>query len=287
MFLLVLIISLITSWHIICSTQNKTLRIPNNYNIAFLGSSHIEYAINDTIIKNSFNFGRSAERAEFIYCKLKLLKRYNPQLDTVIIGFDNYLLTNPSDTSSYSKLLSPYFYNTYTITDLGKIFNSGWGCIESHISQPYNWLKLFDIIKSHFKTDFNASNMDGLGGYSYLTRDKLDEDIKRRKLSKNNQKSKYDNLSIYFLSETIKYCNKMNITVILLHTPIHNKLISEDNIYWNFYSENYSHLKFYDFRTLNLPDSCFGDLDHLNYKGAKVFSDFLEKEVLHKNNYPQ
>ena len=36
---------------------------------------------------------------------------------------------------------------------------------------------------------------------------------------------------------------------------------------------------------MELPDSCFGDLDHLNYKGAKVFSEYLEKEVLHKNYY--
>ena len=49
--------------------------------------------------------------------------------------------------------------------------------------------------------------------------------------------------------------------------------------------KNYSNIKFYDFKDMELPDSCFGDLDHLNYKGAKVFSEYLEKEILHKNNY--
>lgn len=66
---------------------------------------------------------------------------------------------------------------------------------------------------------------------------------------------------------------------------MHNRLIQNEVLYQKFYQENYSHIKFYDFRTLNLPDSCFRDLDHLNYKGAKIFSDFLEKEVLHKQNY--
>ena len=59
-----------------------------------------------------------------------------------------------------------------------------------------------------------------------------------------------------------------------------------DLLYERYYKQKYSHIKFYDFREMYLPDSCFGDLDHLNYKGAKVFSEFLEKEVLHKQNYP-
>ena len=36
---------------------------------------------------------------------------------------------------------------------------------------------------------------------------------------------------------------------------------------------------------MKLDDSCFGDKNHLNYKGARIFSEYLETEVIHKKNY--
>jgi hypothetical protein len=31
-----------------------------------------------------------------------------------------------------------------------------------------------------------------------------------------------------------------------------------------------------------LPDSCFADINHLNYKGAKIFSEYLNN-LIHSN----
>lgn len=118
----------------------------------------------------------------------------------------------------------------------------------------------------------------------YLIRNKLQEDIKRRS-NKKIRKDRYDNLTIYFLNRIIEFCNENNITILFLYTPMHNKLIQNQKLYKQFYKENYNNIMFYDFRDMHFPDSCFGDLDHLNYKGAKVFSEYFEKEVLHKQNY--
>ena len=75
------------------------------------------------------------------------------------------------------------------------------------------------------------------------------------------------------------------MTIILLATPQHHMSKIDTITYKQYHQQNYKDLKFYDFRSLQLHDSCFGDLNHLNYKGAKIFSYFLEKEVLHKNKY--
>lgn len=282
-FCFVAIIGFFVFWVIICSNRHKTLKLPNNENIVFLGNSHVQYGINDCIVKNSFNFARSAENMEYVYCKAKLLKQYNPQLDTIVIGFDNTLLTHP-----FSKpgIYSPYYYDTYTLSDINALLkNSSFEYIQSHIAHPFDWIKLINIIATFVKSDVDAHNLEELGGYSFLYYDKLYESIKHQG-EKSYEIPQSDDNSEYFLNEIVKFCTQNNITLIFIHTPMHKALNWDKTFLKKFHTENYSNIKFYDFRDMELSDSCFGDLDHLNYKGAKVFSEYLEKEVFHKNNYP-
>lgn len=287
-FLIVVVISFVVFWAILCSNRDKTLKLPDNCTIVFLGNSHMECAVNDTILKNSFNFGRSADKTEFIYSKVKLLKKYNPELDTIVIGYDNVLCYQSADSAFNSVLYSPYFFDTHnlsTITNLLK--KSSFGYIESHISRPFDWFKLFQFGKSFIDKGTNVKDLSNLGGYVYLERDKLNEDIKRRGNIKINKNRSFDELSVYFLDETLKFCQENNMIVIFLCPPQHKESFLDSISYRDYFMQNYNNIKFYDFKDMELPDSCFGDLDHLNYKGAKVFSEFLEKEIFHKNNYPQ
>jgi hypothetical protein len=34
-----------------------------------------------------------------------------------------------------------------------------------------------------------------------------------------------------------------------------------------------------NYSTLELPDSCYADIAHLNYKGAKIFSEKLNRDL--------
>lgn len=285
-FFIVAIICFVSFWGIICSNRNETMRLPENCNIVFLGNSHIECAINDTILKNSFNFGRSADKTEFIYSKVKLLKKYNPELDTIVIGYDNVLCYQSADSAFNSVLYSPYFFDTHNLSTITNILTkSSFKYIESHITHPFNWFKLYQFGEPMIKSKTNITDMSNLGGYLYLIRDKLKEDIKRRSIIKMDKNRSFDELSIYFLDETLKFCQDNDMTVIFLCPPQHKRCHLDNAYYREYYTINYSNIKFYDFKDMELPDSCFGDLDHLNYKGAKVFSEYLEKEILHKNNY--
>lgn len=281
-FLIVAVISFVAFWSIICSNRDETMRLPENCNIVFLGNSHIECAINDTIVKNSFNFGRSGDKTEFIYSKVKLLKRFNPELDTIVIGYDNVLCYQSADSAFNSSLFSPYFFDTHNVkTFFNILFNSSFAYQESHLSHPFNWFKLYQFGESMIKNNVNIKDMTNIGGFLYLKRDKLKEDIKRRSNIKMNKSRTFDALSIFFLDETLKFCQENDMTVIFLCPPQHKKCFLDSTYYREYYSKKYSNIKFYDFKDLELPDSCFGDLDHLNYKGARVFSEHLEKEVFH------
>lgn len=269
---------------LICHTRMQTLKLPNNENIVFLGNSHIECDIKDSIVANSFNFARSNDYLEQTYCKLKLLKKYNPQLDTVVIGYDNVMMEqkiNDEILGTYS----PYYYDQYSSEDILNILqNSSFKYCTSHFNHIFDIHKIEQILPSLWNNSTNITSLKNLGRYKYLIRDKLHLNIYLQK-DKIANKSSFDFLSKYFLMKTIEFCKCNDITVILLATPQHHKSKIDTITYKQYYKENYSNIKFYDFRSYNLPDSCFGDLNHLNYKGAKVFSEFLEKEVLHKQNY--
>lgn len=283
-FITTTILMFILFWMLICSTRDKLMRLPNDEQIVFLGNSHIECAVNDSLVKNSFNFGRSDECAEFVYSKVKLLDKYNPQIDTIIIGYDNIILMRNSKKSFKDQLYHPYYYDTYNFDDILKISElSSFPYIESHLSNPFYWSKIIDIIPSFIKKK-DISDLNNLGGYLYLIRDKLPENISLSR-NKEHKPSQVDKLQQYFLDQIIKYCDDNDLTLIFMCPPQHNKCLIDSALYRETYNERYSDIPFYDFRNLYLPDSCFGDLDHLNYKGAKVFSEYIEKEILHKQNY--
>ena len=269
---------------IICSTRSQSFRLPNNENIVFLGNSHIECAVNDTIVKNSFNFALSNDYTEQVYIKLKLLKRYNSQIDTVIIGYDNVLLSQNLDKPILG-IISPYYYDQYTINDITEIIKqSSFKYVSSHFYEPFDSIKVGNILPSLWGENININNINNLGGYEYLVRDKLQRHIELEQSSQ-IRNLKFDNLSIYFLDKTLKFCEQYDITPIFLFTPHHKSSKLDIHTYKNYYNRNLKHIKYYDFREMELNDSCFGDKNHLNYKGARIFSEYLETEVIHKNNY--
>ena len=289
-FLFVISICFFLFWKLICVNREQSLKFPNNENIVFLGNSHVAYAVSDFIVKNSINFARVAETTEFIYCKTKLLKQYNPQLDTIVIGYDNVICFQSADSAFDSSHNSPYFYDVHNIRDINSILKkSSYKHIESYISHPFSWIKLYLIKEAYLKPNVNAKDLRNLGGYAYVDKTILNEiDInKSRNVDLKRGNKSFDTLSIYFLDETIKFCQENGITVIFLCPPQHNKCRLDNTYYKDYYQKKYSNIKFYDFKDMHLPDSCFFDINHLNYSGAKVFSEYLEKEVFHKNNYPQ
>lgn len=268
-------ICFIIFWLIVCSNRDKALKLPDNTNIVFFGNSHLECAVNDSIVKNSFNFARSGENMAYTYLKIKTLYKFNKQIDTIFISYDNLVM---SDSTYIDNMASPYYYDQLKTTDILKILTNK-ECLYSFLSNIFHWKKFLYIIKK------DIHDLSELGGYRHSTRNKFHEHLQFS--NKRNVKiESYSDLNTYFLSQIIDFCNHENIKVIFLFTPQHYNYYCDKEYYKKFYTGNYSNINFYDFREMHLPDSCFGDLNHLNYKGAKVFSEFLEKEVLHKQNYP-
>ena len=283
-FIIITTICFFILWIILCYNRNEVLTLPEDVNIVFLGNSHIECDINDSIITNSYNFAQSNDYPEQVYCKVKLLKRSNPHLDTIVVGYDNVIMEQDL-SNEIPGTYSPYYYDQYSIEDISNIIaHSSFKYCVSHFYTPFKFSQIEHILPSSANKSINITNLKNLGGYEYLVRDKLQQHITLQK-DKKAHKSSFDFLSKYFLNKTIDFCKANNMTIILLATPQHHMSKIDTLTYKQYHQQNYKDLKFYDFRSLQLPDSCFGDLNHLNHKGAKIFSNFLEKEVIHKNKY--
>ena len=64
------------------------LNIDKSKSILILGDSQLQTDLNDTIIEGSINLCKGADVAYFSYIKLKNLKKFNPHIETLILGFN-------------------------------------------------------------------------------------------------------------------------------------------------------------------------------------------------------
>ena len=93
-------------------------------------------------------------------------------------------------------------------------------------------------------------------------------------------------IEISYLFKIIELCKLNNIEIILVNTPIYKVLHDHQGHLFKTYNRYFSDIPFYDYSTMELSDSCFTDLVHLNKKGAIVFSEKFNKqdELIFQNN---
>jgi len=117
-----------------------------------------------------------------------------------------------------------------------------------------------------------------------LVRDRLEadpgEDFKNETaIEMSYQQEKY----LKLISEI---CREYSIKLVLFNTPKHRSYyenVDEDILkIWHDTRKSLDRDSLLDLSTYVLPDSCFGDLSHLNFRGARVFSQYLN-EILEPN----
>lgn len=262
-------------------SQYRLLRLPDDKHIVFLGNSHIEGAINDTIIGGSYNFGRSGDRVEMEYLKLKLLKSVNPEIDTVFVGFDNVLMYHSTQEEFNSVQMHPYMYSAMDCEDWWKVLTmSSPSYLESFVVHPFSWMKLLDM-RHLLKSKCDIRDFISLGGNDWPDEDRLLEDIEKRgNLTGRYPEQKHDSLNAYFLRKTIQFCKKNRISLFFICPPQHQYTPCNKTDYKKWYAEEFSDVEFFDCLEMQMADSCYSNLDHLNFKGARIFSEYIDKEIL-------
>lgn len=280
-------------WNLLAYTRTYLLKTPHH--ILFLGNSTFQYGIDDSLIPNSLNMGLNGDHVEYMYAKLKLLKKYNPQIDTVYIDLDNIIIAKDLRSEHGSELMHPYYFDCYSSAEIANAYHySSFKWFTSYLAKPFSIIKIIIPISSFAK---NYSIQDvGIGRYSLLERDELQTEIAKFRQNPNKGEVEWEitpkdetdqEFTIYFYNKILEFCMSENITPIFLTMPQYP--LAPSYHYRRFHQRHFSNIQLLDFQDLLLPDSLWSDAVHLNSKGAHQFTRILESSIhphTHDKNDP-
>lgn len=258
-----------------------SFEISQDKNILVIGSSRGQNAVNDAIVKNVYNISHEGELYLYTYVKLRKFIEVNPKIDTILVTY-SYLTPgycNSIITDFKVKQFTPILYPWFNI-DEWKIFYKNIDFWKSISKSPYTQVRLL--------VEYNRKQKDlrktELGGFISSTRNKLKEDLERRKNVKEGiiDKCESKNLVLEYINKINNYCNQNNVKLILTHYPVYNPAITEsESIRYKEYHKKYlSQIPLLDFTKLNFPAENFGDVDHMNHIGATELSNLIEEKGL-------
>jgi len=254
-----------------------SFKIPEEKDIIILGDSHTQCSINDNIFSRSINISDSSESYLYSFCKLRKILSSNLHIKKVILSFHGGSIVRSRDNwifgEGYIKSKIPryiYLFNKeeYLFMMKKRAFYSA---VLKFPIYSKNIVYKFLTKRSLIFTDLQ------IGGYLWLDRDKLDEDIK---LSKNIETDKYEysKYELNNLFKIVELCIQHNVELILLNSPTYGyETYGRKTFLANYYKQYFPTIKYLDFSDFTLPLYGYGDIGHLNYKGAEIFSRYLEK----------
>jgi hypothetical protein len=260
--------------------RKATFNLKPNTKYIILGNSRPEAAFNDSLINNFSNIAQSAEPYFYTLIKTKKIFEQNKNIETVFIEFGDNQLPKERNDWIWGKDFLPHKYNTYSpfmeFQDHKLLFKKNTSGFLSNLplSAGHNFANLLQN---------DMDYLDDIGGYKYLVRDKTDSLLANPKLVSESKMSKIElsDINIEYLKKLIKYCRESGKKACLIRSPLHPKYegFNNERIFEEILNSNFSAIEFLDFANFPLLNSDFGDLEHLNYRGAKKFSIWFNELV--------
>ena len=242
--------------------------------LLFMGDSHIRLGINPTLLPSAQNIAQQAEPYVLTFWKLKkLYSTVRP--DTLLLGFGPQNITSYNDDKFGTHSFAPeMFRRSYTFENFKSLQSidvdyKGYYRIFFQQMVLYPHRAHFDYIGSYLK--IKTSNLRQVD--KVLERHFFDE-------------GKVQGISITaiaHLDSILQFCQQKKIVPILINMPVYptyyegipvaikeryelekNRLIKQG-------------IRIIDGAQITYPDHFYGDVDHLNGKGAKRFTKNLAK----------
>jgi hypothetical protein len=251
-----------------------------NQDVLIFGSSRAMNQFDPGVIEknlnmSTYNCGLAGQGLQLSWVQLiETLKRYKPKL--VVVDISPNILLDPSSEEKL-KVLLPYYKRDTAIYNLVTSYKFFEKIKLISTIYPYN-SNIASIIRGCFKL-----NSDSLDGFVPIFR-QLDTSDLHKKLDLEYISSEIPNEKFYYFEQMISLCNRENIKMIAIVSPFYkmNKNMEamvrqiKENCY------RFDNLIFLDYsRYLEITDRIdfFYDNLHLNYQGAKFYSDVFSKKL--------
>lgn len=270
-------------------SESIAFRLDQNIREIYIGDSHIQCAINDSLLTNSKNISTASESFYFSYFRLVNVIKKNHQLEKIFLGFSYHSLSSYYDDyicGQYSLSVSPKYFYVVPIEEKFQLALWNAGTLNSFVKEilSVGHEILFD--EKNFFSDFGYSNN--------FSNTKASEIYMEQRLltqySTHKSTRDFSEINLRYLKKIIELCKANKITLILLNTPLHPFYKSKvPTLYSAKYKDLISKygLRVVDLQNLSLPDSCFApDGDHVSKRGAIETSNELKRinNFYEKNN---
>lgn len=262
-------------WNIVTFTRPRLCHRPDKTTL-ILGTSRIQYGFDDSFMPTMWNVGLNADNYNLMYWKLKLLHKYNAQIDNVILEVDQITLFGYFE--GIESKLHPYYWDVMDFDDWISLAEND----RTILMNPFDWVKTAIPVKSIFSTQ-EFQNL-GLGGYSILERDKIAEALTADRENQSPVDCIVNDLQIEYLDKIVAYCQQNSIRIEFISMPSYpTKRVELGHRKANQYIEkHYPNIKYHDYELIELADSCYGDIAHLNYKGAAALAEIMKADFANK-----
>lgn len=260
---------------------------------AFFGDSHTRESINPIYINNSFNFASAGEDYTETYYKIiKLLKKDNITVKNIVLEIDIQTFSDKMRTDENLFREMRYYSQFVDIKSLSVLKKEN--PLSLFIQSNIPVLGMGEEIMSHFLSPKKLTEIR-MGWVNYTTDFSKINKTQSASLLYAKQFSEtpvlFENRSFSHFKKILLLAEKENITIILIIYPISYEYdqeliknnISIDDYYRNLFAEinktvlKYEVLDYYAVFFHN--DTYFGDSDHLNYKGADIFSQKVRGDL--------
>lgn len=281
------IISIIVMTTNYITAKNAIFQIETKPKYVIIGHSHPECAYNDAVIPHLKNLSKSGESYFYNFAKTKKIIEQNNSLEVVFIEFTNNNLSIEMDDWIWGDKYISYHFPIYepfiNSSDKLLLFQNN---PSGYLNAISNSIK--HKFKNILKNDFDY--VKNLGGYKKLIVEKVDSILIHSDSLSQTAETRFSNVNLKYLSMLIDYCKEKNKKVILIRTPQHLQYsgLRNEKQYQEILNMRYSNIEYLDFSKFPIKKHEFADLEHLNHKGATIFSKWfaklLEEGLINKKN---
>ena len=259
--------------------HREAFKLDKRITNVIMGHSHSQCALDDSLITNFKNFSESGESYFYTYIKLKKVLQYNPQIKNVFIEYSNNQIDKIMDEWTWGDnyLLSKFpEYSTFmNLPDLSILFLHNPRSFSEALSISFKQ-DVFNFIKPRKEREPN------LGGYLYLKRFKTDSLINALKNGKSITPTfAISRVNIRYLKKIVSVCSLARVHIYFIRSPLNSFYpeLRNEVAYKEILKNQFSNIDYLDFKDFPLSNDEFGDLEHLNYKGARVFSRYFNQLI--------
>ncbi|MGI0107080.1 hypothetical protein [Salinimicrobium sp. WS361] len=248
--------------------------IGSDKRILVVGHSHPETAINDSLIDGLVNLASSGEAYNYNFYKMRYVLENNPQIEIVLVEFTNNNIEPGQDLWITGDEKMGYYLpqriQFMSFKEVSFLYNENRETFKN---------SLLPIIRKRLTYLTRGFSYNGeLGGYRHLNAKFPDSLLRQQRVRSSS--TKVAELNISFLKSLIDFCEKRNIEVLLIRSPLHSSYSrNNEEILREILSSNFSNIEFLDFSNFPLKNEHFADMEHLNSGGANIFSNWLNDQI--------